>query len=253
MDQAISADGTAIAFERSGEGAPVILVGGALCDRGSTRPLADLLARDFTVFGYDRRGRGDSGATAPYAVEREIEDLGAVLDAAGGTASVYGHSSGAALVLHVVAHGLVFDKVVLHEPPFRADTEENRRRAQSLTEDVVAALAQNRNGDALTAFLTTTGMPPQYAAQMSGAPAMLAIAPTVPHDLAIAGRPGHGGVLTAPTLLIAGGASDPQMIEAARRIADEAPDGRCVVLEGQGHGVPPEVLAPVVVAFFTAG
>jgi pimeloyl-ACP methyl ester carboxylesterase len=253
MDKAISADGTAIAFERTGEGAPVILVGGALCDRGSTRPLAEALSRDFTVFGYDRRGRGDSGNTAPYAVEREIEDLEAVLEAAGGTASVYGHSSGAALVLHAVAHGLVFDKVILHEPPFNPDTEENRQRAESLAADIAASLAQDRNGDALTAFLTTTGMPPHVAAQMSGVPGLLALAPTLPHDLAVVGRSGSGESLTAPSLLVAGGASGPQMTETARRIADEAPDGRFVLLEGQGHGVPPEVLAPVVAEFFTAG
>jgi pimeloyl-ACP methyl ester carboxylesterase len=103
MNRLTSSDGTAIAFERSGDGPPVNLVCGGSTDRTANAPLADLLAKQFTVFNYDRRGRGDSGDTAPYAVEREIEDIDAVITAAGGSASVYGTSSGAALALQAAA------------------------------------------------------------------------------------------------------------------------------------------------------
>jgi alpha-beta hydrolase superfamily lysophospholipase len=129
MGKVTSSDGTTIAFDRLGEGPPVIVVGGQLCDRALTRPTADELARHFTVFNYDRRGRGDSGDTAPYAVEREVEDLGALIAEAGGTASVYAHSSGAGLTLHAAAAGLPIVKLVLHEPPYNPDGDEDRQRA----------------------------------------------------------------------------------------------------------------------------
>src|SRR5215207_7952624 len=112
-----SGDGTSIVFERLGKGPPVILVGGATCDRTITRPLAEELAKHFTVINYDRRGRGDSGDTLHYAVEREIGDIGALIAEAGGTASVYAHSSGSALALRAGAAGLPIAKLVLHEPP----------------------------------------------------------------------------------------------------------------------------------------
>src|SRR5918911_3899168 len=117
MDKVTSRDGTPIAFDRLGDGPPVIMVCGAMCDRALMRPTAEELAKHFTVFNYDRRGRGDSGDTPPYAVEREIEDIGALIVEAGGTAAVYGHSSGAGLVLHTSARGLPIAKIALHDPP----------------------------------------------------------------------------------------------------------------------------------------
>src|SRR5919206_1419225 len=123
-----SPDGTTIAYDRLGDGPPVILVCGALCDRALMRPTAEELAKHFTVFNYDRRGRGDSGDTAPYAVEREIEDLGALIAEAGGRASVYGHSSDAGLVLHAAAHGLPIAKVALHDPPYSPNGDEEARQ-----------------------------------------------------------------------------------------------------------------------------
>ncbi len=144
MNRVISADGTSIAFDRLGDGQPVIVVGGILCDRAKTRPLAEELAKHFTVINYDRRGRGDSGDTAPYAIEREIEDLRALVAEVGGTASVYGHSSGAGLVLHAAADGLPAPKVVLHEPPYAPDREEERRFAQEFAANLEPILAQGR-------------------------------------------------------------------------------------------------------------
>ena len=124
-----------------------------------TRPLAEELANDFTVINYDRRGRGDSGDTAPYAVEREIEDIGALIAEAGGTASVYGHSSGAGLALHAAAHGLPIARLVLHEPPYAPDGEEERRTSREYGEKLKAILAEGRRGDAVALFMTTVGMP----------------------------------------------------------------------------------------------
>src|SRR4051812_28675048 len=116
-----SADGTAIVFERTGEGAPVIIVGGAFNDRHSATDLAEQLAPTFTVYTYDRRGRGDSGFTEPYAVEREIEDLEAVIQAAGGSAALFGHSSGAALALETTARSVSVSKLAMYEPPYIVD------------------------------------------------------------------------------------------------------------------------------------
>jgi pimeloyl-ACP methyl ester carboxylesterase len=145
----MSRDGTQIAFERLGRGEPLIMVCGALQGRATYRPLAEDLSRHLTVFNYDRRGRGDSGDTAPYAVEREVEDLGALIAEAGGSASVYGHSSGAALVLHAAARGLPIDKIVLHDPPFGSGSDDEVRAEQEEAELISALLAQDRRGDAV--------------------------------------------------------------------------------------------------------
>ena len=122
MHKVTSRDGTPIAFDRLGDGPPVVVVCGAMCDRALMRPTAEELAKHFTVFNYDRRG--DSGDTTPYAIEREIEDIGALIAEAGGTASVYGHSSGAGLVLHAASHGLPIAKIVLHDPPYTPEGDE---------------------------------------------------------------------------------------------------------------------------------
>src|ERR687895_661787 len=144
MDKVTSSDGIQIAFDRLGDGPPVIVVGGAMCDRALTGSTAEELAKHFTVLNYDRRGRGDSGDTGPYAVEREIEDIGALVAEAGGTASVYGHSSGAGLALHASAHGLPIDKLVLHEPPYTPDDDEERRTSREYGERLKALLAEGR-------------------------------------------------------------------------------------------------------------
>src|SRR5215212_11050812 len=121
MKEVRSKDGTTISFDQLGAGPPVVLVCGGSVDRSANAPLAEILAQNFTVFNYDRRGRGDSGDTLPYAVDREIEDIAAVIDRVGGPAHLYGHSSGAGLVLRAVAAGLPVDEVVLHDPPYSPD------------------------------------------------------------------------------------------------------------------------------------
>lgn len=258
VTQTRSQDGTRIAFERLGVGEPVILVAAALQGRTNYRPLAEELARHFTVFNYDRRGRGGSGDTQPYAVERELEDLNAVVTEAGGRASVYGHSSGAALVLHAAAHGLPIDKIILHEPPFGSGSDEVRQAEQQEAERISALLAQDRNGDAVKTFLEPMGMPPEMLDHLSHDPAMQANAPTILYDpyevMSEHSRGGktpaeQAGGVTTPALVVAGGASPEWMINASRQIADALPMGGLHILEHQQHIVPPEVLAPVLTEF----
>jgi pimeloyl-ACP methyl ester carboxylesterase len=260
-DKVSSADGTAIAYDRFGDGSPVIIVGGLLCDRAKTRPIATELASRFTVINYDRRGRGESGDTPPYAVEREVEDLAALLAAVGGNAAIYAHSSGAGLALHAAARGLSVTRLVVHEPPYARDVEEERRSAREFAETLLPILAEGRRGDAVALVATTImGMPAEMVDQARTEPwwaEMEAMAPTIAYDSAVMGDR-HGGTIpfelvaavTVPTLVLAGGASPPEMIEVAQAVAAALPNGRCRVLADQEHVVPPEILVPVLTGFF---
>ena len=263
VDKVTSRDGTPIAFDRLGDGPPVIVVCGAMCDRALMRPTAEELAKHFTVFNYDRRGRGDSRDTTPYAVEREIEDIGALVAEAGGTVSVYGHSSGAGLVLHAAAHGLPIAKIVLHDPPFAPDgDEEARRSSQEYGENLKAMLSEDRRGDAVELFMTTVGMPQEMVEGMRHTPRWAefeAMAPTLGYDSEVMGDIGSDGTIpvekagrvTVPALVLTGGADYPWMTDVGRRLAYAMPNGQHRVLEGQEHAVPPEVLVPVLDEFFT--
>ena len=254
-----SKDGTRIAFDRLGEGAPVVVVSGMFCARQTTQALAEQLAQRFSVINYDRRGRGESGDTAPYAVEREVEDLGALIAGAGGSASVYGHSSGGGLALNAVAGGLPITQLVLHEPPYGPDDEASKKAARELAEKVRAALAEDRPADAIKLFLAASGMPPAMAEGMSADPNMQAIAPTMPYDFEVMGDASRGGtipedlvrVIDIPTLVIAGGTSPDFFRNTAARIAEILPNGSHTVLEGQDHGAPADVVAPKVAEFLT--
>jgi pimeloyl-ACP methyl ester carboxylesterase len=260
MDQVTSRDGTPIAFDRLGDGPPVIVVCGAMCGRALMRSTAEELAKHFTVFNYDRRGRGDSGDTAPYAVEREIEDIGALIAEAGGTASVYGHSSGAGLVLHATAHGLPIAKIVLHDPPYALD-EEARQNAREYGENLRAMLLEDRRGDAVELFMTMVGMPQEMVEGMRHTTQweqLETIAPTLAYDSEVMGDIDRDGTIpvdqvsrvTVPALVLTGGADYPWMIEVGRRLADAMSNGHHRMLEGQKHAVPPEVLVPVLAEFF---
>jgi len=260
LTQAMSADGTLIAFEQMGAGQPLILVGGATCDAARMRPTAEHLARDFAVINYDRRGRGDSGDTPPYAVERELEDLAALIARAGGTASVYGHSSGAALALHAAAQGLPIDRLILHEPPYSPDIEAHRREAREYGELVESLLSESRRADALELFFALVGMPQEMIGQMRrgpGWPELEALAHTLAYDSRVMGDVSGGGAVptdiaarvTAPTLVLVGGASPDWMIDVGREVADAVQDGNHRILDGQEHVVPPEILSPVLNEF----
>ncbi len=261
MDTATSRDGTTIAFDRSGEGSPIILVGGAFQQRKDQlmEPLAALLAPHFTVINYDRRGRGDSGDTLPYAVEREVEDIAALITAAGGSACVFGMSSGGALALEAAARGLPISKLALYEVPFTGDGARSREPDDFATQ-LTALLAAGRRGDAVEHFLTkAVGVPTEVVAQMRHAPmwpGMEAVAPTLAYDTAIMSDntllTERAASVTIPTLVLDGGASPAWASNAAQTIVAAVPNAQRRTLEGQTHSVPADVLAPVLAAFFAS-
>jgi pimeloyl-ACP methyl ester carboxylesterase len=247
-----SRDGTTIAFDRSGQGPPVILVLGAFNDRMTGAALAASLAARFTVLSYDRRGRGESGDTLPYAVEREIEDLEAVIRAAGGSAAVFGYSSGAVLALRAAASGLAITKLALYESP--------PAHPSPHAAELAALIAAGRRGDAVEYFQRRmVGIPEPVIVQLRQAPfrpALEAMAHTLVYEATILG----GEVLSAellakvrpPTLAIAGGASPPVMRETAAALVRSLPDGRSLIIDGATHDLVPTLLAPVLERFFAS-
>jgi pimeloyl-ACP methyl ester carboxylesterase len=255
MEKIESKDGTAIAFDQLGGGPRLILVAGASCDRAVGAPLAEALARHFTVLNYDRRGRGDSGDTVPYAVAREVEDLAALLDAAGGSARVLGLSSGAALAAEAAASGLPIDRLIMWEPPFSVDPD-GPRRAKLYTDRLTELLAADRRGDALAHFMAQVGLPDEAIAGMRQSPYWklgLSLAPTLAYDAAILGdttvptrRYREIGV---PTLVLSGSKSPDFLRRAAERVAEAIPGARHDELMGQDHNVAGDSIAPVVAAF----
>jgi pimeloyl-ACP methyl ester carboxylesterase len=256
METVTSKDGTTIAFDRLGSGPPVVLVCGGSVDRTADAALAQELASDFTVFNYDRRGRGDSGDTLPYAIEREVEDIDAVIEAAGGSAHLWGSSSGAVLALIAAESGVPATKLALWEPPFIP--EGVPRPPEDQVTQYETMVAEGRRGDAVEYFMTKViGMPPEVVAGARTQPwwpATEALAPTLAYDARIMGDYTIPRDLVAsvkvPTLVVAGGADFPWMRQTAETLADALPDGEVRILEGQGHDVDPGVLAPVLSEFF---
>lgn len=254
-----SADGTTIALDRLGDGPPVIMVAGAFNTRSTTAPLAAALQDWFTILNYDRRGRGDSGDTPPYSVQREIEDLGAVIAEAGGSAAVFGYSSGATLALRAAASGLAISKLALYEPPFLVD-ESRPPLAADLPARLADLVAAGRRGDAVELYQREAiGMPEQVVTGMRQAPfrpALEAIAHTLAYDARIVGDMTLPAELIAsistPALVIGGENSPPLMRNAARAVADALPDGRLRTLAGQGHDISPEATAPPLKAFLAS-
>lgn len=259
MRKVISKDGTTIAFDRLGEGPALILVDGALSYRafGPMRPLALLLAPYFTVFTYDRRGRGDSGDTLPYAVEREVEDLEALIKEAGGSAFVYGISSGAVLALEAAALGLTIAKLALYEPPLLVDDSRPPVPEDYMTR-LTELISSGRRGDAVELFMTkAVGMPAEAVAPIRNAPfwsAMEAVAHTLSYDGRIMGDYSlpteRLASVMVPTLVMGGGESPVQLRHAVQAVADTLPNAQRRTLEAQTHEVAPEALAPVLVEFF---
>jgi pimeloyl-ACP methyl ester carboxylesterase len=257
-----SADGTSIAFDRTGRGPPVILIDGALCHRalGPTGPLAGLLARHFTVFTYDRRGRGDSGDTTPYAVEREVEDVEALVNEAGGSAFVWGISSGAVLALEATSRLGGIKKLALYEAPFIVD-DSRRPVSKDDWARIADAVAAGRRSDAVRLFLKTVGAPAFFVALMRFLPVwpkLKAVAHTLLHDGALVQDYQRGEPLpasrwvsaTMPTLAIAGGKSPPWMSNAMQALAGVLPNAQYRTLERQNHNVSAKALAPMLIEFF---
>ena len=263
MNVVTSADGTTIAYDTQGGGPAVILVDGAMQARssGSKPELAGLLSAEFSVYSYDRRGRGDSGDTLPYAVGREVEDLAALIGAAGGTACLYGHSSGASLAMEAaVALGGQVRKLAMYEPPYN-DDRAARLAWREYISQLTKALAAGRRGDAIALFMAYTGMAAEQIEAMRQAPfwpALEAIAPTLAYDhAAILGTDAsvpreQAARVTVPTLVMYGDASFPFMGPTARALTQAMPHAQLRTLAGQDHNVSPAVLAPVLAPFFTS-
>jgi pimeloyl-ACP methyl ester carboxylesterase len=250
MDSVTSRDGTTIAYDLMGEGPPVVLLPGGSVDRSANATLAAELARDFTVFNVDRRGRGDSTDTLPYAVQREIEDITAVIEAAGGSAHLYGSSSGAALAMEAAAAGAPVAKLVLWEPPYSLHPRPEQADYARVFHDLVGA---GKRDDAAAFFMgTVVGMPPEFVEQARQAPwweGQLKIAHTLEYDATVMGSyaipEDRARAVTAPTIVISGAASPAFMGESADRLAELIPNATRASLEGQQHNVDATVLAPV--------
>ena len=262
-----SRDGTTIAFDRSGDGPPIILVHPAFGHRAfnpQMAELAQLLSARFSVFNYDRRGRGESGDTSSYAVERELEDLGALIGEAGGAACVYGMSSGAALALEAANRGLSIHKLALYEPPFIVDNARPPRPADFVTR-LSELVASGHRGNAVEYFMTRgAGAPADMVAQMRAQPmwpAFEAVAHTLVYDGIIMEGMMSGQPLPAervasvavPTLVIVGSTVPDWARNALQALTDALPDARMITLDGEYHAVAPAALAPALEAFFAGG
>lgn len=261
MHKVVSADGTSIAFDRSGRGPAVILVAGALSRRADpvNAGLADLLAERFTVYNYDRRGRGDSSDTQPYAVEREVEDIAALIEAAGGSAYCYGISSGGVLALEAARRLPSITKLAVYEPPFIVDGS-RPPRPRDYVQQLDTMTAEGRPGDAVAYFMTAAaGIPAEFVAGMRGQPfwaGLEAIAHTIAYDGRVMGDTMHGeplpaewATLTTPTLVLDGGRT-PAFHTSALALAELLPNARHETLAGQEHNVEPQAIAPVLATFF---
>jgi pimeloyl-ACP methyl ester carboxylesterase len=261
-DFVTSRDGTRIAYEIAGDGPALILVDGAFCYRefGPMRKLAALLSRSFRVICYDRRARGESGDTRPYAMEREVEDIDALLGVVGGHAHLYGISSGAALALAAAATRFPIDRVALYEPPFMVGPHA-RRDLPSATERhnvLTRMLEADRRGDAVKYYMCDViGMPRFMTAIFQFLPMwkkLKSVATSLPYDSAIMGNFSLplelASKIKVPTLVMHGSKTWPVLGDAARATATAVPVGHHHVLDGQTHNVNPAVLAPVLSDFF---
>jgi pimeloyl-ACP methyl ester carboxylesterase len=254
-----STDGTSIAFDREGEGPPVVLVGG-FPDRSANTRLLEHLSQRFTVFNYDRRGHGDSGDTQPWALQREVEDLDAVVDAAGGAANVFGTSGNGffALVAASYEKGLRLKKLAVWEPPFIVD-DSRPAVPRDYTQKLTELLVEGRRGDMVELFLTAAvGMPPEVVSPLRSMlmwPAFERVAHTLVYDSVIMGDysvPAQRMALVkVPTLVIDGGtATWPWLRTGLAALTASLPQAERRSVEGQSHDVDSAALAPVLMEFF---
>ncbi|ONI90418.1 alpha/beta hydrolase [Saccharothrix sp. ALI-22-I] len=262
MGQVVSKDGTAIAYTRIGSGPALIIVDGAMCYRafGPATALAEALSEHFTVYTYDRRGRGESGAGTPYDVEREVEDIAALIEEAGGSAHLFGMSSGGTLVAEAAHRGVNADRIAIYESPMIVDGTHPPMPAD-LPARVERAVAEGRRGDAIKLFMRYVGTPGYFIAMMQVMPMwkkLKGVAHTLPHDFALTGEFQRGTPPPAdrwsgadvPALVIAGGKSPEYMRNAQQYLASALPQAELTVLPGQTHMVKAKVTAPVLVEFF---
>jgi pimeloyl-ACP methyl ester carboxylesterase len=267
MNTVRSADGTTISYTRAGQGPPLILVDGALCSRsfGPMPKLAEQLAPHFTVYTYDRRGRGESGdgdPGSPYSPDREVEDIDALVRRAGDVVCLHGTSSGAALALEAARHIRSIAKLAVYEPPFIVDDTRPPIPGDYLPR-LKQLLADNRPGDAVKMFMRFVGTPAIFTAVMPLTPVwsrLKAAAPTLPYDFTLTHdhqrgtpfTPGEWDTVKAPALVAAGGKSPSWITNATRSLAEALPDAAYRTLPGQNHMVKAQAIAPVLTEFFTA-
>jgi pimeloyl-ACP methyl ester carboxylesterase len=261
-----SKDGTVIAYERSGAGPTMILVSAALSDRSDAAKLGRLLARDFTVINYDRRGRGASTDRPPFTVMREVEDIEALIDAGDGSAHLFGSSSGAVLALEAASQlGPKVRGLFMYEPPFIID-DSHPPIPDDLALQIQNLVSANRRNDALKLFFTRAmGIPSVFVTMMRllmpGWSKMAGMAHTIPYDLAaLAGTqtgrnlPVHRWLSnTSPTQVTVGGKSQACFHHGAKALAGALPNGQYRSLEGRNHSavmMAPQAVAAAIIGFF---
>ncbi len=260
MHTITSADGTRIAYDVYGAGEPIILVEGAFCGRhfGPTAKLAAELGKHFRVYHYDRRARGDSGASTDYAIERELEDLSALIAEAGGSASLVGFSSGACLAIEAAAAGLPVKRLAFYEPPYMVGPKA-RKVPENFEGEVQQLVADGKYGDAVAYFMTKLiGMPSIFLIPMKFSKMWKEItpqAPSLPFDMeAVNGfEPPIERMrgITVPTLAIHGTKTFPVLVDSTTLCAQAVPGAGHAILPGQSHEVKAEAIAPELVRFFS--
>lgn len=261
MSTVISEDGTKIAYDMTGDGPPLMIVDGAMCYRasGPSGPLAAQLASDFTVYTYDRRGRGET-PDSEFSVAREIEDLKALVKEAGGSVLMVGVSSGAMLALEAANAGIGVTKLALYEPPLIVD-DNHAPAPVSVLPEMRKIIAEDRRGDAVKTFMRSVDVPGFGIVMMQLLPAwkkLKGVAHTLPNDLALLEGLRQGNPLptdrwttaTMPTLVADGGKSPVYMRNSATALASVLPNGSHQTLPGQTHLVKATALAPVLRDFF---
>jgi pimeloyl-ACP methyl ester carboxylesterase len=256
VETVTSSDGTVIAYDRAGDGPVLIVCVGAFCTRSTFAAPRDL-TRQFTVVAYDRRGRGDSGDTDPFAPEREYEDLAAVAAAAGGGAPfVFGHSSGAAIALRAAAAGLPVTGVAAYEAPFASD--DTPPPGTDPADHIGQLVGAGRSREAVTYWMRdVVRAPEQVLAQLDDAPWVTALEPlarTLPYELAVTA----GGVpaaelrkITAPVLILGGGNSPAWFRRSVAEQAAAIPGAQLMTLDGYDHNAPPDVITSILTSFFS--
>lgn len=261
MKTVISKDGTTIAYEKAGNGPAVILVEGATATSAASTELASLLSPHFTVYSYDRRGRGESTNTEPYSVEKEVEDIDALVDVAGGSAYLYGISSGGCLALEAASKlGSKITKLAIYEAPYD-ESEEAKEKWHEYTTNLKEAIKTDNRSEAIALFMRLVGVPDDMIIGMKQSPmwtGLVTVAPTLIYDAACMGEdrsiPAQRLTqITAQTLIMDGGGSRdmmPFMYVSGEKLAQVIPHGKRQTLEGQTHDVDMKVLAPVLGAFF---
>ena len=266
MHTVTSQDGSTIAYDRYGSGPVVILVGGALSQRSFKKmeELARLLSERCTVINYDRRGRGDSTEAGPFSVEREIDDIAALIEAEGGSASLWGWSSGGALALRAAAADIGVERVSVYEVPFMVDPDAGLP-TPDYSERLDELVAADDRGGAVRHFMRNAiGIPAPFVALMRLMPMwrqLKAVAHTLPFDWAALGEhtmygapldPDEWSAVRVPALVVYGGKSPAKLQDGSRALAEVLPNSALRELEGMTHNVKMGALAPLLAKFITA-